>query len=73
MTADQHARMSKAVKDGLLTQKQHDALPIALLEGIVKSKMKKGKGKASKPAPKGRKKRVSTTYPKNKKGDKSKK
>lgn len=37
----------KALKDGLLTQKQYDKLPEALLEGIVKSKRKNGvKGKA---------------------------
>ena len=45
MTKEQHTRFNKAVKDGLLTQKQHDALPPALLEGILKSKMGKGKKK----------------------------
>ena len=34
--------LKKAVKDGLLTQKQYDKLPEKLLEGIVKSKKKKG-------------------------------
>ena len=28
----------KALKDGLLTQKQYDKLPEALLDGIIKSK-----------------------------------
>ena len=38
----------KGLKDGLLTQKQYDKLPVALLEGIVKSK----RGKGMKPNPK---------------------
>ena len=44
----------KALKEGLLTQKQYDKLPEALLDGIIKSK-RSGKGKkkvAKKPAPK---------------------
>tara|TARA_R110000772_G_scaffold11488_3_gene35912 strand:- start:570 stop:824 length:255 start_codon:yes stop_codon:yes gene_type:complete len=46
----------KALKDGLLTQKQYDKLPEALLDGIIKSK-RSGKGKKKtapkkKPAPK---------------------
>ena len=40
----------KALKDGLLTQKQYDKLPEALLDGIIKSK-RSGKGK-KKTAPK---------------------
>jgi len=40
--------LKKAVKDGLLTQKQYDKLPEKLLEGIVKSKKKKGGGKKKK-------------------------
>ena len=32
----------KGLADGLLTQKQYDKLPEKLLEGIVKSKRKKG-------------------------------
>tara|TARA_R110000803_G_scaffold11657_2_gene34689 strand:- start:5133 stop:5333 length:201 start_codon:yes stop_codon:yes gene_type:complete len=32
----------KGLKDGLLTQKQYDKLPVKLLEGIVASKRKKG-------------------------------
>lgn len=36
--------LKKALKDGLITQKQYDKLPEKLLEGIVKSK-KKGGGK----------------------------
>jgi len=35
----------KALKDGLLTQKQYDKLPEALLDGIIKSKRKGGKAK----------------------------
>ena len=45
--------VQKALKDGLLTQKQYDKLPENLLKGIVKSK-RKGNGKSKKPA--GRKK-----------------
>ena len=40
--------LKKAVKDGLLTQKQYDKLPEKLLLGIVKSKKKKGGGKKKK-------------------------
>ena len=43
--------LKKALKDGLLTQKQYDKLPEKLLEGIVKSK-KGGGGKKKKAAPK---------------------
>ena len=35
----------KALADGLLTQKQYDKLPSALLDGIIKSKRKGGKAK----------------------------
>jgi len=52
MTKEQHTKISKAVKDGLITQKQHDKMPAALLLGIIKkggnggkSKKKKKKGK----------------------------
>tara|TARA_R110000787_G_scaffold175689_1_gene288067 strand:+ start:4940 stop:5110 length:171 start_codon:yes stop_codon:yes gene_type:complete len=31
-----HAKLLKAVKDGLITQKQHDKMPAALLLGIIK-------------------------------------
>ena len=41
--------VQKALKDGLLTQKQYDKLPENLLKGIVKSK-RKGNGKSKKPA-----------------------
>ena len=41
----------KALKDGLLTQKQYDKLPPALLDGIIKSK-RSGKGKKKTTAPK---------------------
>jgi len=40
MTKAQHDKFTKAVKNGLLTQKQHDNLPPALLEAIIKSKSK---------------------------------
>jgi len=48
MTKEQHERFKKAVKDGLLTQKQHDKLSPGLLEGILKSKMKGGASKKKK-------------------------
>ena len=50
MTKEEHAKISKAVKDGLITQKQHDKMPAGLLLGIIKrggnagSKKKKKKG-----------------------------
>ena len=37
----------KALKDGVITQKQYDKLPEKLLEGIIKSK--RGKKKPKKP------------------------
>ena len=48
-----HKRMpsemtKKALKDGLITQKQYDKLPEKLLEGIVKSKKGGGKKKRKK-------------------------
>ena len=48
------AKLQKAVKDGLITQKQYDKMPEALLLGIVKRggnkgrKSKKGKKKKGK-------------------------
>ena len=44
--------LQKALKDGLLTKKQYDKLPVKLLEGIVRSKKggpKKKKAPAKKP------------------------
>jgi len=38
MTEAQHKMFNKAVKDGIITQKQHDNLPAHLLEAIVKKK-----------------------------------
>jgi hypothetical protein len=38
MTDAQHKMFNKAVKDGIITQKQHDNLPAHLLEAIVKKK-----------------------------------
>ena len=49
MSKADHAKISKAVKDGLITQKQHDKMPAGLLLGIIKRggnagrKSKKGK------------------------------
>lgn len=37
--------LKKALKDGLISQKQYDKLPEKLLEGIVKSKKGGGKKK----------------------------
>lgn len=53
MSAKDHAVLVKAVKDGLITQKQHDKMPAALLLGIIKrggngGKKKKGKKKGKK-------------------------
>ena len=45
-TADQ----KKALDDGLLSKKQYDKLPSALLDGIIKSK--RGGGKKKRKAPK---------------------
>jgi hypothetical protein len=41
MTKEQHKKFTKAVKDGIITKKQHDNLPAHLLEAIVKKKSKK--------------------------------
>lgn len=48
MTKEQHEKFSKAVKEGILTQKQHDNLPAQLLEAIIKSKKKNGNKTKSK-------------------------
>lgn len=48
MTKEQHEKFKKAVKEGKLTQKQHDNLPPQLLEAIIKSKNKGTKSKKSK-------------------------
>jgi len=54
MSKADHAKISKAVKDGLITQKQHDKMPAALLLGIIKrggnagAKKKKKGGKKKK-------------------------
>tara|TARA_R100000278_G_scaffold120960_1_gene103935 strand:- start:1697 stop:1879 length:183 start_codon:yes stop_codon:yes gene_type:complete len=45
MTKEQHEKFKKAVKDGLITEKQHNSLPANLLEAILKSKMKGKKKK----------------------------
>ena len=59
--------IKKAIKDGLITQKQGSNLPEAMVMGLIK----KG-GNAGMKASRG-KKRVSSTYPKNKKDTKEKK
>ena len=41
MTAAQHKKFTKAVKDGLITKRQHDTLSAGLLEAIIKKKKKK--------------------------------
>ena len=46
----------KALDAGLLTKKQYDKLPSALLDGIIKSKMKNGGGKKPKKSKGGKKK-----------------
>ena len=43
MTDAEHKMFNKAVKDGLLTQKQHDNLPPQLLKAIVNKKKKSKK------------------------------
>tara|TARA_R110000822_G_scaffold43044_5_gene116540 strand:+ start:1210 stop:1389 length:180 start_codon:yes stop_codon:yes gene_type:complete len=51
-----HDKLVKAVKDGLITQKQHDKMPAALLLGIIKKGGNGGK-KGKKKKPKGKKKK----------------
>tara|TARA_S200002703_G_C3708992_1_gene217753 strand:- start:27 stop:221 length:195 start_codon:yes stop_codon:yes gene_type:complete len=41
MSKAQHTKFNKAVKDGIITKKQHDNLSAGLLEAIIKKK--KGK------------------------------
>ncbi len=48
--------LKKAVKDGLITQKQYDKMPEKLLMGIVKRGGNGGKKKGKKKAKKGKKK-----------------
>ena len=55
MTKEQHAKISKAVKDGLITQKQHDKMPAGLLMGIIARGG--NKGRKSKKGKKGGKKK----------------
>ena len=38
MTTAQHNKYKKAVKDGVITQKQHNSLSPALLDAIMKKK-----------------------------------
>ena len=45
MTKSQHEKFLKAEKDGIITKKQHNSLPVHLLEAIVKSKTKGKKKK----------------------------
>lgn len=46
------AEQKKALDEGLLTKKQYDKLPSALLDGIIKSKRGGGKKKKPVKAPK---------------------
>tara|TARA_R100000951_G_scaffold100627_1_gene91494 strand:+ start:520 stop:687 length:168 start_codon:yes stop_codon:yes gene_type:complete len=48
MSKAEHAKISKAVKDGLITQKQHDKMPAKLLLGIIKKGGNGGKKKRKK-------------------------
>lgn len=41
MTKAQHSKFQKAVKDGIITKKQHDSLSAGLLEAIIKKKKAK--------------------------------
>lgn len=43
------AEHKKAMDEGLITKKQYDKLPSALLDGIIKSKKGGGKKKKKKP------------------------
>tara|TARA_R100001086_G_scaffold243116_1_gene171619 strand:- start:14428 stop:14634 length:207 start_codon:yes stop_codon:yes gene_type:complete len=38
MSKADHEMFKKAVKQGILTQKQHNSLPAGLLKGIIKKK-----------------------------------
>lgn len=41
MSKAQHSKFQKAVKDGIITKKQHDNLSAGLLEAIIKKKKAK--------------------------------
>lgn len=41
MSKAQHSKFQKAVKDGIITKKQHDSLSAGLLEAIIKKKKAK--------------------------------
>tara|TARA_R110002073_G_scaffold42630_1_gene119144 strand:+ start:2762 stop:2941 length:180 start_codon:yes stop_codon:yes gene_type:complete len=56
MSKAEHDKIAKAVKDGLITQKQHDKMPAKLLLGIIKKGGNGGKKKGKKKAKKGKKK-----------------
>ena len=45
MPKAQHEKFLKAEKDGIITKKQHNSLPVHLLEAIVKSKTQAKKKK----------------------------
>ena len=45
MTKAQHEKFLKAEKAGIITKKQHNSLPVHLLEAIVKSKTQAKKKK----------------------------
>jgi len=50
-----HDKLKQAVKDGKITQKQHDKMPPALLLGIVKKGGNGAKKKKATKKPKGKK------------------
>ena len=52
MSKAEHDKIAKAVKDGLITQKQHDKMPAKLLLGIIKKGGNGGKKKGKKKAKK---------------------
>ena len=68
-------KLKKAVKDGIITQKQYDKLPEAMLLGLVKkggNKGKKGKGTKKGGARKGKPKGSRLAYDDTKKKKSSK-
>jgi len=73
MSKAEHAKITKAVKDGLITQKQHDKMPAKLLLGIIKKKKNTKKGSARKGEPKGARLAYDDTKDERKKSKKGKK
>ena len=48
MSKAQHNKFNKAVKDGIITKKQHENLSAGLLEAIIKKNQKAGGRKGKK-------------------------